>query len=73
MLSKRTSKNQITLPKSIAAHFPDVDYFDIREENGKIILVPLRPSRADDVRAKLDALGLKEKDVEEAVKWARRG
>lgn len=73
MLAKRTSKNQITLPKPIAIHFPDVEYFDVREESGKIILIPLRPSRADEVRAKLAALGLTESDVEDAVKWARQG
>jgi bifunctional DNA-binding transcriptional regulator/antitoxin component of YhaV-PrlF toxin-antitoxin module len=73
MLAKRTSKNQITLPKAIVSRFPDVEYFDVREEGGRIILVPLRPSRAEEVRAKLGALGLTENDVEDAVQWARRG
>ena len=50
MLAKKTSKNQITLPKAIISHFPDTEYFDVREEDGHIVLVPLRPSRADDVR-----------------------
>jgi hypothetical protein len=31
MLAKKTSKNQITLPKAIADRFPGVDYFDVRE------------------------------------------
>ena len=29
MLAKKTSKNQITLPKEIALKFQGVDYFDI--------------------------------------------
>ena len=72
MLAKKTSKNQITLPKAIISHFPDTEYFDVREEDGHIVLVPLRPSRADEVRDKLAQLGLAEADVADAVQWARQ-
>ena len=72
MLAKKTSKNQITLPKAIISHFPDTEYFDVREEDGHIVLVPLRPSRADEVRDKLAKLGLTEADVADAVQWARQ-
>ncbi len=71
MLAKKTSKNQITLPKSIVTHFPDVDYFDVQEESGKIILMPVRPNQAESVRQRLAELGLGEKDVRDAVAWAR--
>lgn len=73
MLAKKTSKNQITLPKAVVRHFPDVDYFDVREEAGRIVLAPVRPSRADEVRDKLKRLGITEADVTDAVEWARRG
>jgi bifunctional DNA-binding transcriptional regulator/antitoxin component of YhaV-PrlF toxin-antitoxin module len=73
MLAKKTSKNQITLPKKIVDHFPGTDYFDVREESGRIVLVPMKTSRADEVRAKLEALGITETDVQDAVEWARRG
>lgn len=73
MLAKKTSKNQLTLPKAVVEHFPGVDYFDVREEGGRIVLVPLRPSRADEVRAKLEDLGIGEEDVDAAIQWARRG
>ena len=72
MLAKKTSKNQITLPKAIVSRFPDVTYFDVREEDGRIVLVPLRESRADEVRGRLEALGITEDDVAEAVRWARQ-
>jgi len=72
MLAKKTSKNQITLPKAIADLFPDATYFDVRTEEGRIILVPMRPGRADEVRTKLEALGIREADVADAIKWARR-
>jgi bifunctional DNA-binding transcriptional regulator/antitoxin component of YhaV-PrlF toxin-antitoxin module len=71
MLAKKTSKNQITLPKSIVTHFPDVDYFDVQEEGGKIILMPVRPNQAEGVRQRLAELGLGEQDVRDAVAWAR--
>ena len=72
MLAKKTSKNQITLPKAIASRFPGVDYFDVREEDGRIVLVPLRESKADEVRARLRQLGITEDDVADAVRWARQ-
>lgn len=72
MLAKKTSKNQITLPKAIVRQFPDVEYFEVCEEHGRIVLQPLRLSRADAVRAKLAALGIAEPDIAEAVAWARR-
>lgn len=72
MLAKKTSKNQITLPKAIAQKFPGVDYFEVREEAGVIILAPLKPSRAEEARAKLARLGIAEDDVAAAVGWARK-
>jgi len=72
MLAKKTSMNQITLPKVIASRFPGVDYFDVREEDGRIVLVPLRESRADEVRARLQKLGIAEDDVADAVRWSRQ-
>jgi bifunctional DNA-binding transcriptional regulator/antitoxin component of YhaV-PrlF toxin-antitoxin module len=72
MLAKKTSKNQITLPKAIADRFPDATYFDVRAEDGRIILVPMQPGRADEVRSKLEALGIRDSDVEDAIAWARR-
>jgi bifunctional DNA-binding transcriptional regulator/antitoxin component of YhaV-PrlF toxin-antitoxin module len=71
MLAKKTSKNQLTLPKAIVEHFHDVDSFEVREEGGRIVLVPLRPNRADEVRDKLEAIGITEADVTAAVGWAR--
>ena len=72
MLTKKTSKNQITLPKAVVERFPDATYFEVRAEDDRIVLVPVRPGRADDVRAKLEKLGIREQDVDEAIEWARR-
>jgi len=76
MLAKRTSKNQITLPKKIAESFPGVEYFDIRIEKDKILLAPAKIVPAgttlEGVREKMRQLGITAKDVSEAVRWARR-
>jgi len=71
MLAKKTSKNQITLPKAVVMHFADVDYFDVQEEGGKIILLPVRPNQAESVRQRLAELGLDDQDVKNAIAWAR--
>ena len=71
MLAKKTSKNQVTLPKAVIRHFADTEYFDVTEEDGRIVLTPVRPSGAEAVRKKLAELGIKEADIQEAVDWAR--
>jgi hypothetical protein len=72
MLAKKTTKNQITLPKRIADDFPGVNYFDVRKEGDRIVLEPLRRERAWEVRERLATLGISEKDVVDAVAWARK-
>lgn len=73
MLAKLTSKNQLTLPKAVLAFCEGTDYFEVTEENGRIILTPVRLNRAGAVRSKLADLGLSEDDVADAVDWARTG
>jgi len=76
MLAKKTSKNQITLPKPVAEAFPDAEYFDVRVQNNKILLMPVRIAPAesvlDGVREKMKKLGITSKDVAGAIRWARR-
>ncbi|MBE9211197.1 AbrB/MazE/SpoVT family DNA-binding domain-containing protein [Plectonema cf. radiosum LEGE 06105] len=72
MLAKLTSKNQLTLPKSITREIGEAEYFEVKVENGQIILTPVKIQRADAVRAKLADLGLSEQDVADAVAWARQ-
>ena len=71
MLAKMTSKNQLTLPKSIVQLVGNADYFEVIVDNGRVILTPVRIQQADAVRAKLDALGISEEDIKNAVAWAR--
>lgn len=114
MLAKLTSKNQITIPKAVISAFKGAQYFEVAEENGRIVLDPVRMtpvrkftladaeayieklkrlqlpvdtddpevwakrlnkanSEADAVRDKLDALGITEQDIADAIEWARRG
>ena len=72
MLAKITSKNQLTLPKAVTNAVGPAEYFEVEARNGQIILTPVRIQRADAVRAKLAELDLQEKDIEDAVVWARR-
>lgn len=71
MLAKMTTKNQLTLPKSVTAAVGAGEYFDVEVRNGQIVLTPVRIQRADAVRAKLAELALDERDIDDAVAWAR--
>ncbi len=72
MLAKKTTKNQLTLPKAIVSRFAGVEYFDVSTDGRAIVLRPLEVSRADVVRERLGQMGIVESDVPDAVAWARR-
>lgn len=75
MLAKKTSKNQITLPKAIVQQIPATDYFEVSIQGGAVVLTPVVVSvpgeRVARVREKVRALGLTEADVMGAIRWAR--
>jgi hypothetical protein len=75
MLAKLTSKNQITLPKAVVKLLPGVQYFEVEFRGGAVILKPVvvkaRGSELRTIRARIKALGLTERDVEDAIRWAR--
>ena len=56
MLTKKTSKNQITLPKRIVDQFPAVDYFEVTAESGRIVLRPVEVDPLARVRLRLGPL-----------------
>ena len=76
MLVKKTSKNQITLPKEIVKQLSDVEYFEVKVEEGRIVLIPVRTIPADinleKIREKIRKRGLTEGEVEKAIKWTRK-
>jgi hypothetical protein len=76
MLAKKTSKNQLTLPKEIVGNFPGIDLFDATIEENRIVLTPVKvmpiTTSLAGVRAKMEKLGLIPDTVTEAVKWARK-
>lgn len=75
MLVKKTRANQITIPKSIIKNFKDIEYFDVYEKDGVIILVPVEVKKKEsvlsEVRKKIKELGITEADINEAIKAAR--
>lgn len=76
MLAKKTSKNQLTLPKDIVKEFPGTEYFDVVVQDRKIILLPVRimPAEAtlEEVRKRTTETGVTEKDVTGSIRQARK-
>ena len=75
MLAKKTSKNQVTLPKKALQDIPETDYFDVTAKGGVLILRPVtmaeKGSRLATVRRKIKELGIEMKDMDHAIAWAR--
>jgi bifunctional DNA-binding transcriptional regulator/antitoxin component of YhaV-PrlF toxin-antitoxin module len=72
MLAKMTSKNQLTLPKAVLQQIGAVEYFDVHAADGKIVLTPVKLHSAERIRQKLEDLGITEKDIADAVAFARQ-
>lgn len=71
VLAKLTSKNQLTLPKSVTDALGPVQYFEVQEKAGQIVLTPVRIQRGDALRAKLAELAIDEKTLEAALGWSK--
>jgi hypothetical protein len=56
--------------------FPDAEYFDVTADKNRILLVPVKITRADaaleSIRDKMKKLAITEEDIARAVKWARK-
>ena len=74
MLAKITAKNQITIPKKIMEQLPETQYFDLELVNGVVMLkqVKVLDTNLDQIRYKIDKLGLKPGSVGEAIRWAKQ-
>ena len=72
MLAKVTTKNQLTLPTRMLDAVGSPTYFQVELEEGRLVLTPARLGAADAVRRQLEALGLTDTDIADAVDWARR-
>jgi hypothetical protein len=72
IFAKLTSRNRLTLPRSLISAVGAADYFEVQVKDGQIILTPVRTQRADAVRSKLEELGLNQQDIADAAKWVRQ-
>lgn len=72
VIAKMTSKNQLTLPKSVVDSLGTPEYFDIEIRGGQLILTPVQLQRTDALRERIREMGVTEQDVKDAVAWARR-
>jgi len=75
MLAKKAIRNQLALPRSTVDEILRADYFEVRLQGQNIVLKPMRNgspmTKLGKVRAKMKLLGLTERDVTKAIRWAR--
>ena len=72
MIATLTSKNQLTLPKALMSQFLGVRRFEVTARGDEIVLTPAKTMELESAWAKMEALGLTEQDVADAVVWARQ-
>jgi len=75
MLAKKTTKNQLTIPKALLDQLPETDYFDATVVRDALVLRPVKVVPVvdiDRVRDRLERAAVGEGEVKRAVKWARK-
>ena len=75
MLAKKTTKNQLTIPKALLDKLPETDYFDAEVVSDALVLRPVRVVPMvdmDRIRDRLKRTGVGPCEVKRAVKWARK-
>jgi hypothetical protein len=76
MVVKKTSRIRVTLPEAIIQQIPDVDPLDVSVRQGAVPLksveVSVSRERLAAVRVRLKAMGLRERDIEQAIRWVPR-
>ena len=74
MLTKKTTKNQLTLPKDIVKEFPGLEYFDAVVEKRRIVLTPVLMMPADgspsEIQEQTAAFGTSGKEVRKDGSWS---
>ena len=77
-LTRLNESNQITIPQSVVAAFPEAEYFAVSCADDQIVLTPVSAEEA--ARHRLAPLGLTDDDrdsglteelIAEAVAWSR--
>jgi len=62
--------------EEVLKKFPSAEYFEVRAEEDRIVLIPIKavPSNLtiEKIRNKIKKAGLTQKDIEEAIEWARK-
>jgi hypothetical protein len=75
MFTKKTSRNQVTIPKSLIERLPPTDYFEAEVVGGTLVLRPVivvPMIEIDRVRARLRRSRVGPDTVRRAVQWSRR-
>ena len=71
MVAVLTGDNQLTIIDGVLGEFQHGDYFEVVIDDGRIVLTPIEPAPMEAVWAKIEALGITEEDVADAIEWAR--
>lgn len=70
MRAKLTTRNRVTLPKQAVDRVP-AEVYRVQTDGHSIILTPAGADPLQTVQEKLAALGIVQRDIEAAVRWAR--
>ncbi len=75
LLIKKTTKNQVTIPKALLGKLEPTDYFEAEVAGDTLVLRPVKVVEMvdiDKVRDRLRRRRVRPDEVQKAVDWARK-
>lgn len=71
MLARLTEQGVLVLPQAVLQEVGNPTHFRIQISDGQLILTPETPQILERVATHIEALGISQQDVSDAIEWAR--
>ncbi len=72
MIATRTPANNIALPFELSERYSHIDHYQVFEENGRLILVPIIERESEKAEAQLEALEYSSEEIDKIIRWVEK-
>ncbi len=72
MIAKKTPANNIALPFELSERYRHIDHYQVFEENGRLILIPITETQAQKVEAQLEVLDYSSEEIGKVISWLEK-
>ncbi|MGV6858067.1 MAG: hypothetical protein ACWA5X_03750 [bacterium] len=72
MIATRTPANNIALPFELSERYRHIDHYQVFEEEGRLVLIPVVETHAQKVEAQLEVLDYSSEEISKVIRWLEK-